>query len=51
MAAALDKKERLLNQLRTMNDEAEQAGQARPSDAFRQAYADVVMQLKQVSDA
>lgn len=35
-----------------MNDEAERAGpdghKAPPSDTFRQAYADVVMQLKQV---
>ncbi len=35
-----------------MNDEAEKAGpdarKTQPSDTFRQAYADVVMQLKQV---
>ena len=52
MAGALDRKERLLSQLRSMNDEAEKAGpdgrKAQPSDTFRQAYADVVMQLKQV---
>jgi len=48
----LDRKERLLSQLRSMNDEAEKAGpdarKTQPSDTFRQAYADVVMQLKQV---
>ncbi len=52
MAGALDRKERLLSQLRSMNDEAEKAGpdarKTQPSDTFRQAYADVVMQLKQV---
>ena len=52
MAAALDRKERLLTQLRSMNDEAEKCGpdgrKAQPSDQFRQAYAQVVMQLKQV---
>lgn len=51
MATALDKKERLLQQLRSMNDDAERAGPGSgvPSDDFRQAYADVVMQLKQVT--
>ena len=52
MAGALDRKERLLSQLRSMNDQAEKAGpdghKMQPSDTFRQAYADVVMQLKQV---
>lgn len=52
VAAALDRKERLLTQLRSMNDEAEKCGpegrKAQPSDQFRQAYAQVVMQLKQV---
>lgn len=52
MAAALDRKEKLLNQLRSMNDEAEKLGpddlKAQPSDQFRQTYAQVVMQLKQV---
>ena len=53
VAGALDKKERLLGELRSMNDEAERAGPdghkaPPPSDTFRQAYADVVMQLKQV---
>lgn len=52
VAGALDRKERLLRQLRSMNDEAEKAGpdarKTQPSDTFRQAYADVVMQLKQV---
>ncbi len=52
MAGALDRKERLLSQLRSMNDEAEKAGpdarKTQPADTFRQAYADVVMQLKQV---
>jgi hypothetical protein len=52
VAGALDRKERLLSQLRSMNDEAEKAGpdarKTQPSDTFRQAYADVVMQLKQV---
>lgn len=41
-----------MSQLRSMNDEAEKAGpdarKTQPSDTFRQAYADVVMQLKQV---
>ena len=53
VAAALDRKERLLGQLRSMNDEAEKTGpdgqKMQPSDTFRQAYADVVMQLKQVT--
>ena len=46
----MDKKERLLQQLRSMNDEAERAGpgSGRPTDDFQRAYADVVMQLKQV---
>ncbi len=52
VAGALDRKERLLNRLRVMNDEAEKAGpdgrKTQPSDTFRQAYADVVMKLKQV---
>ena len=40
----------MLQQLRSMNDAAEKAGPGpgRPSDEFRHAYADVVMQLKQV---
>lgn len=54
VAGALDRKERLLSQLRSMNDEAEKAGpdagKTQPSDTFRQAYADVVMQLKQVNE-
>ncbi|KAL3133301.1 hypothetical protein ABBQ38_007180 [Trebouxia sp. C0009 RCD-2024] len=54
VAAALDRKERLLTQLRSMNDEAEKCGpdgrKAQPSDQFRQAYAQVVMQLKQVNE-
>ena len=52
VAGALDRKERLLSQLRSMNDEAEKPGadglKSCPSESFRQAYADVVMQLKQV---
>ena len=52
MAGALDRKERLLSQLRSMNDEAEKAGpdarKTQPSEHFRRAYAQVVMQLKQV---
>lgn len=55
VATALDRKERLLTQLRSMNDEAEKCGpdgrKAQPSDQFRQAYAQVVMQLKQVRTA
>ena len=55
VASALDRKERLLTQLRTMNDEAERCGpdgrKAQTSDQFRQAYAQVVMQLKQVRTA
>ena len=55
MASALDRKERLLTQLRSMNDEAEKCGpdgrKAQTSDQFRQAYAQVVMQLKQVRTA
>ena len=52
MAAALDRKEKLLSQLRSMNDEAEKVGpdgrKGQASDHFRQAYAQVVLQLKQV---
>ena len=52
VAGALDRKERLLSQLRSMNDEAEKTGpdgqKMQPTDSFRHAYADVVMQLKQV---
>lgn len=55
MATALDRKERLLTQLRSMNDEAEKCGpdgrKAQASDQFRSAYAQVVMQLKQVRTA
>ena len=52
VAGALDRKERLLSQLRSMNDEAEKLGpdgqKMQPTDSFRHAYADVVMLLKQV---
>ena len=53
LTAALDKKEALLQQLRAMNDEASAGAQVDPvtkrhSEAFQQAYAAVVQQLKQV---
>ncbi|KAK9820084.1 hypothetical protein WJX72_005985 [[Myrmecia] bisecta] len=54
VTAALDKKEALLLQLRTMNDEAEAGVHNTPSgersEAFQQAYAAVVLQIKQINE-
>lgn len=51
----LDRKEALLTQLRTMNDEAEAGMHVGPlgrhTQAFQAAYAKVVLELKQASSS
>ncbi|BDA45560.1 probable protein lin-9 homolog at C-terminar half [Coccomyxa sp. Obi] len=54
VSTVLDRKEALLMQLRTMNDEAEAGmhldSSGRHTEAFQAAYAKVVLELKQVNE-